>query len=145
MKITTMIITTVIIVAAFSLGLILVGEGILQQKYGVDDAPSFAKVDNLYGKLGNSSDNFEQAVLAAGEEGQRNDNPTADDGNFWTYTGRSLSAVWDSLQSVGASKSALSEVAHYLKVNPIITSTIVAVVVLSIGFALVAWWKGRVV
>lgn len=144
MKIRDFVIYTILIVVTFSLGLVLVGEGVLQQKFGVDTPPTFSKVSKLQSTINGSADNFGDSVLSPTEQGQIDQNFDLNDNSFWTYTKRSIDSLWESISIIDGSKSAVTEILYYLKVNPIISATIIILIVFSIGFALITWWKGKV-
>jgi len=68
MKIETFIKGSVVVVVMFILGLTLLGEGILQQKYSVTDPPTFGNVTNYQDDLTGLQTNLEEETLARSED-----------------------------------------------------------------------------
>jgi len=144
MKIETFIKGSVVVVVMFILGLTLLGEGILQQKYSVTDPPTFGNVTNYQDDLTGLQTNLEEETLARSEDpGQMDRDEDTTDVSWYTYTRRSLKAVEFAIQGPDSSRGAISEVLSYLHVNSMIIGGILTVIVLSFVFALVAWWKNR--
>jgi len=143
MKIETFTKGSVVVVIFFVLGLTLMGEGILQQKFGVDDAPLFGKVTNYQSDLDSIKEDLEGQTLTSNESGLVDSEGGTFDEYGYNYIKRALKAVSLVIKGPDSSRSAITEVLKYLKVNHMIVTGILTILVLSFVLALVAWWKSR--
>lgn len=142
MKIETFVKGVLVIMAMFTLGLVLVGDSILQQKYSVSNAPQFATVDALQQDMQDVQSKIENETLQRSDDTGQGDIDLGDD-SWSTYTRRSLKATTQTFSTAVKSRSSIASVLTYLRVNPMIIVFIASFIIVSIGFALVTWWKNR--
>jgi len=144
MKIETFVKGSVVVVIFFVLGLTLMGEGILQQKWGVASAPTFSNVSSYDKNIYSIQEEAEEESLAKDTDPAQVD-PIQDatDISWYAYTIKSLKVVQYTVKAPDSNRGAISEVLSYLYVNPMIIGGIISVMIFSFIFALVAWWKSR--
>lgn len=144
MKIETFVKGSLVTVIFFVLGLTLMGEGILQQNFGVTPPPSFGNVTAYQTDIAELQSDLEGETLDRSDDpGQMDRDEDTTDVSWYTYTRRSLKAVEYAIKSPDASRGGITQVLSYLGVNPLIIGGIISLIILSFVFALVAWWKSR--
>ena len=68
---------------------------------------------------------------------------TTEDVNFFEYQARSFKATGDALISSGSWLSGIDTVLNYLKVPNIIIGALTLLLIISLAFALITFWRGR--
>jgi len=143
MKIENYIKGSVVVFIFFTLGLVLMGNGLLKQ-WQIEDAPEFAQVDEYGEDIDSIQTNLEEETLERDDEpGQMDRDEDTTDVSWYTYTRRSLKAVHFTVTAADGSKGGITQVLNYLYVNPMIIGGIITILIMSFVFGLVAWWKGR--
>lgn len=146
MKIRDMTITAIVGVTFFILGLVLIGDGLLQQQYGVSEPPEFKEVNDLSGSLETLQSDMETDTFTQeADVGQMDeDESSLSDMGFWAYTRKSLKSLGKAVKLNNPMQSASMEILNYLKVHPLIIAAIIMVLIVSLAFSLISWWKNRV-
>lgn len=142
MKIETFTKGAWVAVVIFVLCLTVLGSGMIRDNYDTETVPTFGNVSTLHNGYDVTETSLEDTLLQTEDPGQTNeDNP--DESRFWVYQGKSLKAVWSVLGSPDDSKGAITEVGSYLNINSGIILSIIVFLVLSLAFAVAAYWRNR--
>jgi len=145
MKIETFVKGSLVAVLVFIAGLTILGEGILQQKFGVEDSPldNFSRINSYQDNIKSLEVTMSGETLETSEVAEVEDSSNTGDFIWWTYTTSALRAVKSTVFSVDKSKGAISEIGDYLYVNPIISGGLISFLILSFVFSLISFWKSR--
>ena len=145
MKVETFVKGSLVAVIFFIAGLTILGDSLLQQKFGVDDAPidQFSHVYSYKNNLTELEGKMSEGTLEAADSAEVDESQNTGDFVWWTYTTSALKAVKNTVISADKSKGAIEEVGNYLYIHPLIIGGIISCLILSFIFALVAFWKNR--
>ena len=120
MKIETFVKGIVVVLAVFTCGLILVGDSILQQEYGVSSAPTIEGIQQLDEEVHTMQGKMEnESLVRSTRTGQTSLDQDTDE-TFWAYPSKALRTVSYTFSVSAKSKTAISGLLHYHKVNPLI-------------------------
>jgi len=145
MKIETFIKGSLVAVIFFIAGLTILGGGLLQQKFNVDDAPidQFSHIYSYKSNLTLLENNMGTQTLESSESSEVDDSANTGDFVWWTYTTQALRAVKDTVLAADKSKGAIEDVGNYLYIHPLIIGGLISSIIISFIFALIAFWKNR--
>ena len=144
MKIETFTKISLVVVIFFSLGLLLVGEGILSQQYNVADPPTFNGVSRYNSSILRVAEGMRNETMVKETDPKQQDQDyTTYDSDFIDYARKSYKATSETIRLASSSEGAINEVLQYLKVNSVIIGGIVSFIAISFAFALLAWWLKR--
>jgi len=142
MKIETFTKASYIVIVVFILGLTILGSTTLQNSFNFGNVPTFSNASNMYNNFSGAQSNLEEDFLTTENPGQT-DESSFDESRFWVYQGKALKSTWDVLQPQDDAKGTITEIGNYLKINGAILVAIVGLLILSLTFAVIAFWRNR--
>ena len=144
MKIETFTKTGIICVAVLSAILLIYGNVYWSSIYDIDPSPSFAEVNRSFDHLSVIRSSHENiTLLAYSQSGQVEEANADSDDNFILYQARAFEAASSAATTSNNNWFAsIERLGAYIKTPPIIIGTIIVFLVVSISFAIAAFWRG---
>lgn len=75
--------------------------------------------------------------------GQSEQDPTTDDTSFFEYQARSFEATGQAVANSRDWDGTIVSLGHYLQIPTILTGTAIVLLIISMAFALITFWRGR--
>lgn len=141
MRLETVATSVLLGVFIITAGLLVLADSAIKELYYAGSSPSFNKTSTLFGNVSTFAQEMNRTIQST-DVGQ---NPEGVEGadQLWTRTVQSFKTAGLMLRLMGDSESAIWEWGNYLRVSNLIIVGLILFLVISVGFALTAFWRGR--
>jgi len=145
MKLEAFLKTGIIIVAVLACIFLIIGNELWQESYDVTSAPSFLNINKSRDNLQVIRSSYENTTLLKyAKRGEaEEDTGASSDIDFIEYQARSYEGAGKAVSSSGRWFSTIEDLLNYIGVPVLIVGTIIILLIISIGFAFIAFWRGK--